>query len=220
MFFSTPQGTETTEVYFVKILKNLLLSLLVLSLSGSSALADIVLVNMKNEPSGEFIRVIREGNALRFPYYSGGNYIKNLGNKNSYSIESIQKYHQSLPEKISYDKVRRLAFRVSGSLLGVYGGILLNRTLFKIDSNIDHQQAMQRLVAWILIGPALVAAGGFSGYWAAGKADEYFFVSAERHEVRAMLTSPAIWNESRVVLKVESPLEAVAELEAALSEIH
>ncbi len=204
----------------MKILKNLLLSLLVFSLSGSSAIADILLVNQKNEPSGHFIQVIREGDTIRFPYYSDGTYLKNLGNKNSYSIEAIQKHHQSLPAKIRYDKSRRLAFRVGGTLLGLYGGVALNRALFLVKDNSDDQRAVVSLLKFYTIGAALVAAGGLGGYWAGGKVEEYFFVSAEQHELRATLTSPAIWQESRIVLKVENPLEAVAELDAALSEIH
>jgi hypothetical protein len=70
----------------------------------------------------------------------------------------------------------------------------------------------------VYLGPSTII-GGVGGYLVAGKAEDYFFVGAEQHELRATLTSPLVFEESRVVLEVENPLEAAAELDAALSEI-
>ena len=50
-------------------------------------------------------------------------------------------------------------------------------------------------------------------------ARSYFFISADRHELRSILTGDAMLKNDRVVLDVESAEEAAAELDAALNEI-
>ena len=50
-------------------------------------------------------------------------------------------------------------------------------------------------------------------------AGSYFFISTDRHELRATPTSDSIMKNDRVVLDGESAEEAAAELDAAMNEI-
>ncbi|NDF15292.1 hypothetical protein EB061_08225 [bacterium] len=201
----------------MKFLKNSVLILLVFSLSAPSALADIVLVK-KGKPSGELIKVIREGSSVGFQLFSGGTYIKNLGNKNRYSIESIQKYNQSLPQKIRYDKFRRTLLQGTGTLIGIGAGVVVANLLSPPKGDSIGSRLGAFLGFLVYLGPSAII-GGVSGFFAGGKAEEYFFVGVERHELRATLTSPMVLEEGKIVLEVENPLEAAAELDAALGEI-
>jgi hypothetical protein len=51
-------------------------------------------------------------------------------------------------------------------------------------------------------------------------AGSYFFISTERHELRATSTSDLMMKNDHVVLDVESAEEAAAELDTALNEIY
>ena len=187
---------------------------------AQSAHADIALTH-KGQSTGYFIKVIHEGATVGFQLYSGDTYVKNLGNQNRYSISEIEKYNESLPVQIKYDHGRHIAFHVGGSIIGVAAGIVVTKMIASANHGSGGGMFSglgEAIAGLIAIGPATII-GGIGGYFGAGALDHYFFVSADRHELRAVLTSSAMLKNDRVVLDVENAVEAAAELDSALREI-
>jgi hypothetical protein len=201
---------------------SLLLSLTIVGLICPPAQADIAFTS-KGKSSGDLVKVIHERDSsgaetLGFQYFSAGTYIKNLGSKTRYAVKDIEAYNRSLPQKINYDRTRHMIFRAGGTLVGIGLGVLAANAMAKPNGDSIGSAIGAGVAYMIAIGPATII-GGIGGYFAGGAIDRYFFVSAERNELRATLTSPAMWQNDRVVFDSENPVEAVAELDAALIEI-
>jgi hypothetical protein len=191
-----------------------------LTLFVSNARADIALTH-KGQPTGYIIKVIHEGETVGFQLFSGEMYVKNLGNKTRYSLTEIEQYNASLPQQIKYDHGRHIAFHAGGTIVGIAAGLVVTKIIAQ--GNRGSGGGMfsglgEALAALIAIGPATII-GGIGGYFGAGALDHYFFISADRNELRATLTSTAMMKNDRVVLEVDNAVEAAAELDAALSEI-
>ena len=191
------------------------------ALLNPPAQADIALTH-QGQATGYFIKVLHEGDSVGFQLFAGESYVKNLGTRNRYAISEIEKYNESLPVEIKYDHGRHIAFHVGGSIIGIAGGIIVTKMIANSNrgSGGSYLSGLgSALAGLIAIGPATII-GGIGGYFGAGALDHYFFVSADRHELRAVLTSNAMLKNDRVVLDVENAVEAAAELDSALREIH
>jgi hypothetical protein len=193
--------------------------LILVSFFGMSARADIALTE-GGKSSGYTIKVIHDGATVGFQLFSGDQYVKNLGDKNRYGLADLERYRASLPEQISYDHGRHIAFKAGGTIVGIAAGVLVTRM---IANSVEPQGGGGYLrglaggiAALAAIGPATII-GGIGGYFGGKALDHYFFISAERNELRAVLLSDVMLRNDRVVLDVENALEAAAELDSALS---
>ncbi|NDG85819.1 MAG: hypothetical protein EBX52_12395 [Proteobacteria bacterium] len=200
-------------------LRSFCLLISTLTLFVSNARADIALTQ-KGQPTGYIIKVIHEGDTVGFQLFSGDLYVKNLGDKNRYPVRDLERYNASLPQQIKYDHGRRIAFHVGGAIVGVAAGVMATRLMVEANRGGGGMFSglAAGLAALIAIGPATVI-GGIGGYFGAGALDHHFFISAERNELRATLTSNAMLKNDRVVLDVDNAVEAAAELDTALSGI-
>jgi len=201
-------------------LRSLCLLISIFTFLAQSARADIALTH-KGQPTGYIIKVIHEGDSVGFQLFSGDMYVKNLGDKNRYPVRDLERYNASLPQQIKYDHGRHIAFHVGGTIVGIAAGLVATKII--AESNRGSGGGMfsglgSALAGLIAVGPATII-GGIGGYFGAGALDHYFFISADRNELRATLTSNAMLKNDRVVLDVDNAVEAAAELDAALSEI-
>lgn len=195
-------------------------TLILSTLTASFARADVALTE-KGKPTGYLIKVVHEGAAIGFQLFAGDSYLRNLGHQTRYSLASLRAYNESLPQKIRYDRGRNIAFRVGGTIIGIAAGVVVTKMIANANRGSGggmFSNLGAGLAALIAIGPSTII-GGIAGYFGAGALDHYFFISADRHELRSVLTSEALFRNDRVVLDVESAEEAAAELDAALNEI-
>ena len=182
------------------------------------ARADIAFTQ-EGRPTGYLVKVVHEGETVGFQLFAGDNYIKNLGKRTRYSIQEIRTYNTALPDQIRYDHGRRIAFRTGGTIIGIAAGVGVSILIASSDRSGGYLGGFAgALTGLITVGPATII-GGIGGWFAGGSLDNYFFISADRNELRSILTSDAMLKNDRVVLDVESAEEAAAELDAALNGI-
>lgn len=202
----------------MKVFRSISFFLILVSFFGMSARADIALTE-GGKASGYTIKVIVDGSTVGFQLFSGDQYVKNLGNKNRYALTDLERYRASLPEQISYDHGRHIAFKAGGTIVGIAAGILVTKMIAnanRVTGGGLMSGLSAALAGMVAIGPATII-GGIGGYFGGKALDHYFFISAERNELRAVLLSDAMLKNDRVVLDVENALEAAAELDSALS---
>ena len=202
----------------MKGLRSISFFLILVSFFGMSARADIALTE-GGKASGYTIKVILDGSTVGFQLFSGDQYVKNLGNKNRYALTDLEQYRASLPEQISYDHGRHIAFKAGGTIVGIAAGILVTKMIAnanRVTGGGLMSGLSAALAGMVAIGPATII-GGIGGYFGGKALDHYFFISAEKNELRAVLLSDAMLKNDRVVLDVENALEAAAELDSALS---
>jgi hypothetical protein len=202
-------------------ISNLFSSVLALSfLFAPAARADIAFTE-QGRPTGYLVKLVHENDSVGFQLYVGDTYLRNLGHRTRYSVQEIRNYNASLPQKIKYDHGRRIAFRTGGTIVGVAAGLVVTSIIANANSRPGGGYLSNlggALAGMIAIGPSTIL-GGIGGWFAGGALDNYFFISTDRHELRATLTSDLMLKNDRVVLDVESAEEAAAELDAALNEI-
>jgi hypothetical protein len=184
----------------------------------TTARADIALTE-GGKASGYIIKVIHEGSSVGFQLFSGDQYLKNLGNKNRYELADLERYRATLPDQISYDHGRNIAFKTGGTVVGIAAGVVVASLIANATESRSgggyFRGLAGGLAGLIAIVPATIM-GGVGGYFAGKSIDHYFFISAERNELRAILLSDAMLMNDRVVLEVDSALEAASELDSAL----
>ena len=195
-----------------------ILALTLASFAATPSQADVVLTH-SGQASGYVIKVVTQGTRVAYQLFDHGNYVKNLGDQKDYEISKVVRYSESLPAQIKSDKTRKTLYKVGGGIVGLAGGIIATKLIAGPKEGGGMFSGLgQALVGMIAVIPCTVG-GTLLGWWGGSKIHDVFFVGAERHELRAILTSAALIENSKAVLEVDSPLAAASELDLALKEL-